>query len=597
VWGHLVTSVTQPVGSQVPWTSRALARAVGLLRDHTATVVIGLLLLLLVGVPLLFSIDLSFRDGTPVDRGGYTLQNYEQAFSNDRMAEAAFNTGIYAISVSVISLAGATFFAWLIERTDMPGRNLAWVLMLLPIAVPGMLSSMGWILLLSEDVGALNVIIRGAAGLVGIDIETGPLDIYSFAGLIFVEGLRGGTSLFIIMVAAFRLMDPSMEEAAIVSGASTSYMLRKITLRLMMPALFAAGMYALIGNLDDLDGPLIIGVPAGIFLLPTMIYYTTRGGALWGLVSAYTTLFLVMTLVLVLVYYAVVLKRSGRYATITGKAYRPRRLGLGRWRWPALGAFGGYFMFTAGFPILVLVWTSLLPGYEAPSLDAIGRMNLENYTDLWSRPGLPDSVFNTLQLGFLAATMAMIVAFLVSWLVVRQRVKGAAALDALAFLPHAVPTIAITIAIIAFYLSPIARWTSLYGTITLMAIAIATRTITFGSRTMNASMSQLGSDLEDAAYTSGVGKFNTLRRITLRLLAPAVIGGWIFVFAFAIRNLTIPLMLSTNQTGTLASTLYFYWNRDADFAAAASLGVCMVIGLGLLALIARRFLSSEFGAD
>ena len=299
------------------------------IHENSLTIGVVAVLLLIVGVPLIFSLDLSFRSGTPANPGAYTFDNYRRAFATPQVGTAFWNTLIYSTCVSAISLAGATFFAWLVERTDMPGRNIAWVLALLPIAIPGMLTSMGWVLLTSSRVGALNVLIRDLLDFVGIHLTEGPLDIYSFPGLIFVESLRGGTALFIIMVAAFRLMDPSLEEAASMSGAGTLRTFRKITLKLMAPALAAAGMFAFVGNLDDLDGPLIIGLPANIFLLPTLIYFVTARGGLWGLAASYTTLFVLFTLVIVFIYHRKILRRSGEFVTVTGKAYRPRRVPIG----------------------------------------------------------------------------------------------------------------------------------------------------------------------------------------------------------------------------------------------------------------------------
>lgn len=581
-------------GPPRPVGSRALRWA----KDHGLTLGIIAALLLVVGAPILFSIDMSFREGTPANPGLLTLENYRRAYGNPQTASALANTLIYAVGVSAIGLTLATCFAWLIERTDMPARSLAWVIMLLPVAVPGMLSAMGWVLLLGERIGVLNIALRQLLSLVGIQVASGPFDIYSLGGLVFVEGIRGSTSLFLIVVAAFRLMDPAMEEAASIAGGRALYTFRKVTLRLMAPAILAAGMYAFIGNLDDLEGPLIIGVPAGIFLLPTLIYFTASRNGDWGLASAYTTIFLVITLLMVVIYYYVVLRKTGKFATITGKAYRPRRITLGRWRYAALGAFILYFVVSIALPLLVLVWASLLPVYQAPSAGALSNVTLQNYVDLWSRPGIVNAATNTLFLGALAATATMVLAFLVAWLVVRQQVKGGVGLDALAFIPHAIPTVAVAIALVAFYLSPTMRWTHLYGTVFLMALALMTRFITFGTRTANAAMAQLSKELEEAAYISGVGRIRTLLQVTFRLLAPVFIAGWIFVAAHSMRNLTIPLMLSTNFQGTLPSTLYFYWYRDANFSGAATLGVVMIAGLAVLAVGARRIMSTGYsGTD
>jgi iron(III) transport system permease protein len=564
------------------------------IRSNYLAVLIALALLWVVGVPIVSVINFSFRDGTPAAPGGFTLDNYRHAYGNPQTGSALLNTVIYAVAVSVVSLALATLFAFLLERTDMPFRNAAWISMILPIAMPGMLTSMAWILMLSNRQGVINVAIRDFLSLFGVHLTEGPFNVYSLYGMITVESLRGSTTLFLMMVAAFRVMDPSLEEAASASGVRSRTVFRKVTLPMVTPALLAAGTYAFMGNLDDLETPLLLGVPAGVFLLPTLIWFTASQNADWGLSSAYTTMFLLITVAMVIIYYRVVIKKSGNFAAITGKAYRPRRMSLGKWRWPALGVFVVYFMFTIGLPLLILLWASLLPAYEPPSWDALQKLTLDNFAELASAPQIVDSAINTLKLALITACATMFLAFLVSWLVVRQRVRGGIGLDAISFIPHAIPSIAIGVALIAFYLNPLTRWTHIYGTITIMVLALMTRFIAFGTRTANSSMAQLGNELEEAGYVSGVGKFRVLMRITLRLLLPAFLAGWIWVAAHSIKNLSVPLLLATPNNGTIATTLYFYWQRKADFSLAAALGISLVAVLTVLAIVSRKVIASGF---
>jgi iron(III) transport system permease protein len=554
-------------------------------------------LLWVVGIPIIFVLVFSFLDGNPVLPGSFTLDNYTRAYGNPRTYSALGYTLIYATVVTLVSLSMATLFAWLIERTDMPGRNWAWVMMLLPIAMPGMLASMAWILLLSPKVGLVNIVIRGILGLVGIHMESGPLNVYSLWGMIFVEGVRGSTTLFLMMVAAFRLMDPAMEEAATISGASSWYTFRKVTLRLLTPAILAGGMYAFIGNLDDLETPLLIGLPAGIFLLPTLIYFTASQSSDWGLSSAYTVLFLTVTVSMVVFYYRVVVRKAGQFATITGKAYRPRRHRLGKWRWPALGVFFLYFTFAVLMPTFILVWASLLPQYRVPSTEALANLSFDNYVEMAGSSRILSSAFNTLELGLWTATATMVLAFLVAWLVVRQRVKGGVGLDMVAFIPRAIPSVAIGVSLIIFYLNPAIRWLPVYGTMAIMVLALMAGYMAFASRSANSAMTQLNAELEEAAYVSGVGKVRTLARITFRLLSPAFIAGWIWVFAHTLRNLSVPLLLATSDNQTIATTLYYYWSRKADFSLTAALGVTLLVVLMIVAFIGRRFVASGFSKE
>lgn len=581
-----------------PTRWRARARSVwSSVVENRFSWAIAALLVWVVGAPIVFLLSFSVRRGSPVNPGELTLGNYATILSNSLTVPALVNTLIYAGVVSLAGLSIAALFAWLIERTDMPGRGLAWGLMLLPLAMPGMLASMAWILLLSPKIGLVNLPIRGVLDLFGIHLDSGPFDIFSLGGMIFIESVRGSTTLFLMMVGAFRLMDPALEEAAAIAGAGRLRTLRRVTLGLMLPALLAAGMYAFLGNLDDFETPLLIGLPAGIFVLPTLIYFTAYQGLEFGLSASYASMFILVTVVMVVVYYRVILRNAERYASITGKGFRPRRLALGRWRYGASALFGLYALLTIGLPLFVLVWASLLPAYQVPSPEILQRIGLMNYATVFSEPSILRSMINTVVLATTTATATMGLAFAVSWIVVRLRVRAGAALDAIAFIPHAIPTAAIGLALIIFYLSPAIRWLPIYGTMWIMVLALMTRYLAFGTRTSNAAMTQVGKELEEQASTSGAGRARTLRRITFPLLLPAFIAGWIWVFAHTFRNLTVPLMLATPGNETIASTLYSYWERKADFSLASALGVLLLAAMAVTIVLARRFVARGYTRD
>ncbi len=567
------------------------------LRRHTLAFGISALLLWVVAAPIIMLVLSSLREGNFISPGAFTLGNYKTVYFTSLTYPALLNTLIYAVAVSAISLTFATIFAWLVERTDMPGANWAWTMMLLPLAMPGILRSMAWILLLSPRSGIINVYLRELMLLFGAKPDTGPFNIFTLPGMIFVEGMSGSTTLFLLMVGAFRLMDPSMEEAARISGAKTLTTLRRVTLGLMMPAVLAAAMYAFLGNLDDFETPLLIGLQAGIYLLPTLIYFTAYVSPSYGLATAYSSIFIIFTVVMVWIYYRVIIRRSDRYASITGKGYRPRRLALGRWRWVGLGLFIAFFTLNIILPFFTLLWAALLPSYMVPSKAALQYITLDNFATLINEPSIINSTINTIVLGVITATATMGLAYLVSWLVVRLKVKGGVLLDGLAFVPHAVPTVSIALALIVLYLHPAMRWIPIYGTIWIMMLALMTRYIAFASRTANSAMTQIHGELEEAARTSGATRFITFLRITFPLLLPPFIGGWVWVFAHTIRSFSIPLMLATPGNETIAVVMYHFWERKADFSLASTLGVAMLVGVGILTFFSRRFISQGFTRD
>jgi iron(III) transport system permease protein len=415
--------------------------------------------------------------------------------------------------------------------------------------------------------------------------------------MIFIESVRGSTTLFLMMVAGFRLMDPALEEAAATSGARTFYTLRRVALPLMLPMLLATWMYSFIGTLDDFETPLLIGLPAQVYVLPTVIYFTAYLGSSWGLASAYATIFLLIAVILVIIYHRVVLRRSEQFATVSGKAFRPRRIELGRLRWPALGVVIVYFIMAVLLPLLILILASLLPYYRVPSMEMFGQLTFANYEALFANTRVLRAAQNSLWVSVWVATGTMTLAFVLAWVIVRLRVPGRIVLDSIAFIPHAIPAVVVAVAMIMFYLSPGMRWTGLYGGLIVLSLALVTRFIAFASRTSNAAMTQIEASLEEAAYVSGARKPLVLARILFPLLLPAFVSGWIFVAAHAFRNLSVSLLMSTPQNELISVTLYDLWERQADFSMASALGVVLVVGLAVLTILARQLIARGYSGN
>jgi iron(III) transport system permease protein len=566
------------------------------IRKHVLAVSIAALLVWLIAGPMGLLINMSFRHGTPARPSAPTLDNYLQVYGSSLTYSTLLNTVIYAGAVSVVSLLLATVFAWLVERTDMPGRNLVWVTMLIPLAMPGMLSAMSWILLGSPKIGAINVWIRDLLSLVGVHMDSGPFNIYSLYGMILVESLKGTSTLFLLIVGAFRLMDPSLEDACTMSGSSRWKTLRHVTLPLMKPALLAAGIFAFLGNMEDFDTPLLLGLPANVFILPTLIYFTAyvSPSSSWGLASAYTSIFLILMVALIVYYYMVVVRRSKSFATVSGKGFRPQRVKLGRWKWPATGAVAAFFVLSIVLPLATLVFASLVPVYTGPTWNSVHTMTLDSYRQVFGDPQIIHAAVNTLVLAVGAATATMLIAFLVSWVVIRVRVRGGLLMDAMAFAPNAIPAVALGFGLIIFYLNPAVRWIPIYGTLGIIIVAIGTKYLAFTTRLGNSAMLQVSSELEEAAWVAGAGRLRGFFMVTMPLLFPTFVAGWIWVAAHAMRNLTFPLLLGTSDTETIALRMYIYWERYANFPLTAAMGVCLIAVLLVLAFFSRRIIVRGF---
>jgi iron(III) transport system permease protein len=548
----------------------------------------GLLLFLII-IPLARLLLSSFQAGHPAMPEGWTLQNYLTAYSMPLFYQALGTTIVISAIGTLLTLGIAVMFAWLIERTDMPLRNLAWALILIPMAIPGVLFALGWALLLSPKTGVLNMMLRSGLDAFGIQFTQGPLNIYSIGGLIFLDGLRGVTTVFLMVVGAFRMMDPTMEEAARVAKANGRRAFFQVTLPALMPAILSAAIYSFISSMESFEGPLAIGLPAGIFVLSTLIYFTTRLQAPldYGLGAVFGMIYMVMMLVLLAGYRRIV-RYSERYSTITGKGFRPRVVSIGKWRYPALGMF---VLVTVGAPFLVLLWASLLPSYRVPSEEALSLVTLSNYAQILSMPRIGSIVWNTLFLMVLSATATMLLAFFVSWVIVRTELRGRGVLDAVTFFPHAVPGIVIALALMMAYLSPPLKYLSIYGTIWILAMGFIVSYIAFATRLMNSSIIQVQKELEQAAYVCGATPTRTLLAITLPLIFPAFAAGWIWVAVHVLRGFSIPLMLSSRNNQVFAVFLWEFWDRGM-VSMASALGVMLIVVLIPLTLIMRRFIVS-----
>jgi iron(III) transport system permease protein len=571
--------------------SRAWSNIGSQIKRYPLMIVITFFLLGLILIPITRLIISSFQLGHPAMPEGWSLHTYWRALSLPLFYRAMGMTAWLSLSGTLIGLFLAILFAWLIERTDMPLRNLAWSLILIPMAMPGVLFALSWALLLGPNAGVINRFLRDVLEIFGISIATGPINIYSLGGMIFLSGLRGVTTMFMMIVGAFRMMDPALEEAARVSKAGRLATLFHVTLPVLMVSILSAAMYSLVVQMEAFEIPLAIGLPANIFVLSTLIYFTARlqFPTDYGLSAVFGVIFMAIMIVFIGAYRHG-LRRFEHYATVTGKGYRPRVISIGGWRYPALALFVVYFLVTVVAPFGILLWASLLPSYRPPSLQVLPLVTLSQYLNIFARSDILRVIWNTLIVMAVTATVTMVLSLFVSWIIVRTRLRGRAILDALMFLPYSVPGIVIALALIMAFLSPPLRSLGIYGTVWFICIGLVVTYIAFGTRLMNGAIIQIHKELEEAAYVSKASSTKTLFTITLPLLFPAFASGWIWVCVHGLRAFSIPLMLASRKNYIYSVLIWQYWS-DGDIPTAAALGVLLTILLIPLTLIMRKFIA------
>ncbi len=539
----------------------------------------------LVLIPLFMLLYASFKsteDKLPFESTVTTLGNYAAVFTSPSTLPIFLNTLLFTAGSLAVGLPLAILLAWLLERTAIPAR--AWIanLILVPMTIPSLLSAIAWIQLLDPRIGLVNVVLRGVLGLPG---DTGPLDIYSLSGMCFVQGLRLVPSAYLMIAASFRAMDPSLEEQSAMAGRGTAQTTLRITLPIMRPALLAMLIYYIIVVIESFDIPGLLGFTARIRVLSTAIYWATHsevGLPDYGLASALGAIVLAVALLLMWLYQRLTAHQE-RFATITGKGYRPRQVRLGAWTAPAAVFCLLYVLIAVLLPFLMLLWTSVQPFYAPPSAESLARASLEGYTNIWRDGSIVRALWNTTVLALVTAAATILLAVLVSWFVVRRRSQGSGLANYLAtvsFLPQCVPSIVIGLALIFVYVRfPI----PIYGTLWIIALAMTTRYLAYSSRAATAALMQVHGELEEASQMSGAPWTRTLRRITMPLLAPAMINVFLWVAVHAMQELSMALMLYNPNTVVVSTMIWSMWQngRTAD---AAVLGVILILLSALLLL-------------
>ena len=553
-----------------------------LLIAHPLGLVVFICVAAAVVVPLVLLILGSFSLAslpTDLDLSDLTTENYEEVWKDEGTARIFSNTLIYVLGATMLGSTIAIALAWLVERTNMPGKIWVYAGVPMTLAVPSMLQAMAWVLLLSPRIGFLNSFLQGTLGI-------GPLNIYSLGGMIFIEGLRLVPTAFLMLVPLLRSMDPSLEEAAAMSGAGPAATLRKVTARLMLPGLLAVVIYQMMTALEVFEVPGILGMPGGIYVFSTKIYSVLHSVTLepnYGEANALAMVYLGIAVVATWLY-ARVIVRSERFTIITGKGYRPRVTDLGRWRGVALGGVILYLTLAVILPFLVFAFTSFQPFVRAPSLDAFTSMTWRNYDHLFGTAFVGKVLWNTFVLVVAASTLTVVLSFVVSYVVVRTRFWGRRVLDQLAFIPHAIPGIVMGLAFLWIFLN-LDNWgLPIHGGVMAMTIAFSIGYMSYGTRAMNAAILQIHKDLEEAAHVSGAARLRTMWRVFFPLMLPTIIGVWIWVMLHVIRTAGKPLVLYEGEENQVLAILMWNMWDEGYMEAVAALGTLLMLFLLLVTL-------------
>ena len=539
-----------------------------------------LFVLYLAGVPLVMLLYGSIRSA-PIGEPGaaYTLDNYVKAYFDKEFYLLLLNSIYYGLGTCALTFVIGTYLAWVSERTNTPLKKIFVVMSLIPFIIPGILSTISWILLLSPKIGLINLVVKDVLGL-----ESAPFNIYSMWGMIWAEAIHLYPLVFLLMSAAFRNMDTSLEEAALTAGSSTFTTLRRVTLPLMRPAMFSVLLINFVRGIEAFEVPALIGVPAKISVFTTKIFLAIHQfPSDFGLAGAYAVTLLAISTTGVLIYGRIT-RREERYATVTGKGYRPRVIDLGPWKYFTLGISFVIFLLAVILPVFVLLWSSFIPYYGVPSRELMAKMTWANYYYILNYPLALTAFKNSFYLSVGSATLVMLLTSVIAWITVKTRLPGRALLDNMTFIPIAMPGIVLGVSLIWVYLTlPI----PIYGTIWVLLLAYITKFMPYGIRAASASMIQINKELEEASLTAGGTWFQTFRKVILPLLMPGFTAGWIYISIIALRELSTSILLYSYNSTVLSIMAFDLW-EGGQYTYVCALGVLMVLLLITMAFVARK---------
>jgi len=539
-----------------------------------------LLLAFLVLVPLAWLAWTSLQD--PLT-GQLTLDNYRTAFTRRIYLAPIANSFRMATAVAVIAVLVGTPLAWLVARTDLPGRWLLRPLILAAFVTPSFLGANAWIFLAAPNSGMLN---RAWAAL--FHTEHGPADIYSLNGCIFVIALYSIPYTFSLVTATLELMSSELEDAATTLGSGTFRTTWSITLPLALPAILSGFLLSFLEALELFGPPAFILIPAREQVMTTQLYlFFSLFPPQIEVAAAYAMPLLLVTVALLLLQRRILGRR--RFTTVTGKGGLRRPLRLGAWRWPLLVVAFVPPLLAVVLPYGALLLVSLQQSWGRGPL-APGNLTLHWYAwALFDNPTTRTAILHSLEYSAAAASIALVLATLVAYLVVRALVPLARVLGFVAMAPFVVPGIVLAIGFLAAYSRPPLL---LYGTAFILIAAYATRFLPIAYSNSAAILQGINADLENAARTLGAGRLRALGEITVPLLRRGLLSGWLLVFIPALRELSASVFLFTPQTHVI-TTVMFDFSDAGNYEAVSTMGLLMMLVTFAVVLAAFRFLGRD----
>jgi len=509
---------------------------------------------------------------------GYTLAdlsigNFITVAANPNVSYALMNSLIACGGGTLVAVVIGLSFAWVVVRTNTPWKGLIASAGMLPLFVPPLVAGVAWAILGSPKTGLINLVMDK----MGIPLR---IDLYSMTGMIFVFGIYYAPYVYMFTAAALRNMDPALEEAAEISGASAARTMATVTFPLILPAILSGLLLSFIIMLGIYGVPAVLGSPANIPVLTTYIFALTAWSPpKYNTAASVAVILMIVTGILVFIQGKVISGRS--YTTVAGKAFRPRSLNLGPWRFLTLGLAILYLFVVVVLPTLALTiaaFRRFLFIRDIPSLFDMKQYGWQHFIKMFDNPLTVTSIINSMKVGIITAVIGGVLAFAIGYTIARSRAPGRRALDIITTIPVAIPGLVIGV---AYLWAWIGLPGGLYGTLWILALAFVARFLPDTVKALSTSLMQIHRELEEAAWICGRGLLGTITSIVLPLARPGVVAGMTLLFILAIRELGSSLFLYSSGTMVMAVQLLGYY-EGGNIGITAAFSLVQMVLLGVL---------------
>lgn len=535
------------------------------------------ILVIVVAVPVLLILFNAFWVN-----GEFNIKDVYKIISEPQTYQALINSLIIACVTTIGSTIVGTFFAWLVTRTDLPYKGFMKAMFLVPFMLPSFIGALAWKMLLSPNAGFINKFFIDNFGF------DGPIfNIYSYLGISLVEVMYLFPFVFIQVCGALERMDPTLEESARISGAGLFTITRKITIPLVLPSILSGSLLIMLYSMAHFGTVAVLGIENGIFNIPTLIYERIhQSGGSFDAIRTGTVLatVLIITAAFIIWLQGKVLGK-GHYQIIGGKSFRPMELKLRALRVPLLIFCLVYIAFTIVLPTAVIFLVGGLKTYGLPF--TWENLSLSNYKYiLFEYNVTKDAIWNSVTLGLSAAVITMFAGVMISYVIVKMKVRGKRILEFLGMLPFSVPGSVIALGVILAWSGQFGI--NLYNTVWIILVAYIARYMAFSLKANSAALEQVHDSLVEASRACGATMWQSLKDIVLPLVRPGMLAAFFLIFLPSLRELTVSIMLYSPTTRTIGVAIYTL-NEDGETVVSAALA-----GIALIIIIVGQMLINRF---